>query len=330
MQSVDSSGQVPVWAGVGSESAGLGKARLTTAGRRGAFSGLQRGETIAGYLFILPNVLGFLVFSLVPIISAFGLTLTNWSLTAAPQFVGIKNFAELVNDPLFWKTIWNSVYYAVGAVPIGVFLAFWLALVLNRRMRGVVFFRTLFYLPQVTLTVAIAVVWSWIYHPQAGLTNYLLSFFGIVGPGWLTSVTWAMPAVIIMANWHGIGGAMLIFLAGLQGIPEEYYEAAMIDGANWLQRIRYITVPLLSPTTFFVLVTSFIGALQAFDTFYIMTQGGPAFATTTIVYYIFLNAFTFFKMGYGATLAAILFLVILVITLIQWRLARTWVYGFEI
>jgi multiple sugar transport system permease protein len=303
--------------------------RLVRPHRPGPFSDLRRGETVAGYLFILPNLVGFLVFSLCPIVAAFVLTLTEWNLAAAPQFVGLTNFERLVDDPLFWKTAWNSVLYTVGAVPIGVCLAFWLALLLNRRMRGVVFFRTVFYLPHVTLTVAIAMVWAWIYHPQVGLINYLLSLVGIVGPSWLTSTTWAMPAIIVMSNWMGIGGAMLIFLAGLQGIPEEYYEAAMIDGANPLQRVRHITVPLLSPTTFFILVTSAIGAMQAFDQFYVMTQGGPAFATTTAVMYIFLNAFQFFKMGYGAAAAAALFLAILAITLVQWRLARSWVYGFD-
>ena len=220
--------------------------------------------------------------------------------------------------------------YTLGAVPIGVFIAFWLALLLNRKMRGVVFFRTVFFLPYVTLTVAIAIVWAWIYHPELGLVNYLLGFVGIDGPRWLQSTTWAMPAIIIMSNWKGIGYAMLIFLAGLQAIPQDLQEAATIDGASAFQRLRHITVPLLAPTTFFILVTSFIAAMQAFDQFYVMTQGGPAYATTTLVMYIFQNGFEWFQMGYAATVAVVLFASIFAITALQWRFARSWAYGHEI
>jgi multiple sugar transport system permease protein len=296
---------------------------------RRAFTGLQREETVAGYLFLLPNFLGFLFFSLVPIGFAFYITLTDWKLSAAPEFIGLANFATLWNDPLFWKTLLNSAYYTFVAVPTGVFIAFWLAILMNRKMRGVLLLRTIYFLPQITLTVAAAVVWTWIYHPELGLLNYLLGLIGIDGPNWLTNTKWAMPAVIIMGNWHGIGFAMLVLLAGLQGIPQEYYDAAEIDGANAGQVLRYVTVPLLTPTIFFVVITSLIGAFQGFDIFYVLANGGPAKATTTLVLYVYQNGFTFFKMGYGAALAAVLFLCILVITLIQWRLAKSWVYGFE-
>ncbi|RIK36588.1 MAG: sugar ABC transporter permease [Chloroflexi bacterium] len=296
---------------------------------RDSFTGLRREETIAGYLFILPNFLGFLAFSLLPIGFALYITFTDWSLARPPVFIGLENFRTLFNDPLFWKTLWNTAYYTFVAVPTGVFIAFWLAILMNRKMRGVLFFRTVYFLPQITLTVAAAIVWSWLYHPELGLFNYLLGLIGVEGPRWLQSTAWAMPAIIIMGNWHGIGFAMLILLAGLQGIPEEYYEAAEIDGANGWQRLRFVTIPLLTPTIFFVVVTSLIGAFQGFDQFYVMTNGGPAKATTTLVLYIFQNGFTFFKMGYGAALAFMLFLCILVITLVQWRLADRWVYGFQ-
>jgi multiple sugar transport system permease protein len=296
---------------------------------RRAFTGLQREETLAGYLFLLPNLLGFLFFSLFPIAFAFYITLTNWSLSKPPEFVGLSNFVTLWNDELFWKTLGNSAYYTFVAVPTGVFIAFWLAILMNRKMRGVLFLRTIYFLPQITLTVAAAVVWTWIYHPELGLFNYLLGLIGIEGPNWLTSTKWAMPAVIIMGNWQGIGFAMLVLLAGLQGIPQEYYDAAEIDGANARQVLRYVTVPLLTPTIFFVVVTSLIGAFQGFDIFYIMANGGPAKATTTLVLYVYQNGFTFFKMGYGAALAAVLFLLILTITLVQWRLAKSWVFGFD-
>ncbi len=165
--------------------------------RAGAFSGLRREETIAGYLFLLPNLIGFLIFSLIPIVATFGLTLTNWDLIGERTFVGLENYQKLVADELFWKTARNTVTYTLGAVPIGVFIAFWLALLLNRKMRGVVFFRTVFFLPYVTLTVAIAIVWAWNYHPELGLVNYLLGLVGIDGPRWLQSTTWAMPAIIM-------------------------------------------------------------------------------------------------------------------------------------
>jgi multiple sugar transport system permease protein len=177
--------------------------------------------------------------------------------------------------------------------------------------------------------VAAAIVWAWIYHPELGLINYLLSLTGIQGPNWLFNSKWAMPSIIIMSNWHGIGYAMLIFLAGLQGIPSELYEAATVDGASSWQQLRHITVPMLSPATFFVLVTSLISAFQGFDQFYVMTNGGPAFATTTLVLHIFKNGFLYFKMGYATSMASILFLCILTITLVQWRVAKSWVFGFD-
>ena len=293
-----------------------------------AFTGLRRDETIAGYAFLLPNLVGFVVFMLFPILFAFYIMLTDWSLTKTPQFIGLQNFDTMVNDRLFWKTLGNSFYYTFVAVPTGIFIAFWLALALNRKMRGIIFFRTIYFLPQITLTVAAATIWRWIYQPELGLINYMLGLIGIDGPNWIHDTRWAMPAVIIMSNWQGIGFAMLILLAGLQGIPEEYYEAASIDGASGRQRMRYVTLPMLSPAIFFVVVTSLINAFQSFDQFFILTQGGPAHSTTPLTLYIFQNAFSFFKMGYGAALAAVLFVIILIITLVQWQLARRWVFGF--
>jgi len=298
-------------------------------GLRRAFTGLQREETITGYLFILPNFVGFCAFTLFPIVFAFAMTFTDWDLSKSRSFIGLGNYAHLVGDRLFWKTLGNSMYYTFVAVPTGVFVAFWLALLMNRKMKGVILFRTLYFLPQITLVVATALVWNWIYHPELGLLNYVLRRIGLPGQNWLHSTTWAMPAVIVMSNWQGIAPAILILLAGLQGIPQEFYEAAEIDGASALGKLFYVTIPLLSPTIFFVVVTSLIGALQAFSQFFIMTQGGPAYATTPLVLYIFQNAFEFFNMGYGATLATVLFVVILIITIIQWKVANTWVYGFE-
>lgn len=299
--------------------------------RDSAFHGLRRAETIAGYLFVLANLLGFLLFNALPIVAAFALSATAWDLstTTGPQWVGLQNFGQIWQDDLALKTLRNTFYYSFAAVPSGVFVAFCLALLLNRKIPGRLFFRFVYFVPYITLSVAIAIVWKWLYHPDLGLFNYLLAFVGIKGPNWLFSTTWAMPAVIILSNWRGIGYAMLIFLAGLQGIPEEYYEAATIDGATSGQKLRHITLPLLSPTTFFVLVTSFIGAFQGFDQFYLLTNGGPAFSTTTLVLYIYNNGFGYFKMGYAAALAVALFVIILIITLIQWRVSKNWVYGAE-
>ena len=296
---------------------------------RRAFTGLRRGETIAGYLFLAPNFIGFIIFMLFPIMFAFYIMLTDWSLAKPPEFVGLKNFDTMVKDRIFWKSLGNSFYYTFVAVPTGIFIAFWLALALNRKMRGIIFFRTVYFLPQITLTVAAATIWRWMYQPEVGLVNYILGLFGIDGPNWIHHTAWAMPAVIIMSNWQGIGLAMLILLAGLQGIPEEYYEAASIDGASSLQRMRFVTLPMLSPALFFVVVTSLISAFQSFDQFLVLTNGGPADATTPLTLYIYNSAFRFLKMGYGAALAAVLFVIILVITIVQWQLARRWVFGFD-
>ncbi|MEQ7007084.1 sugar ABC transporter permease [Actinopolymorpha sp. B17G11] len=287
----------------------------------------KRREALAGYLFLAPNAAGFLVFSLIPIGMAFVLTFTEWGLVGPQRFVGIDNYTAALQDPLFWKAVRNTVYFSVGTVPIAVVIAFFLALLLNRAVRGLVVFRTAVFLPYVTLTVAIATVWMWIYNPDVGILNYLLSLVGIDGPNWLADATWAMPALVLMSNWRGIGYPTLIFLAALQTIPQDYFDAAKVDGANWFQRVRYVIVPMVSPATFFIFVTSFIGTMQAFDQFYIMTKGGPAFSTTTIVYYVYQNAFAFSKMGYASTLAFFLFCLIFVVTAMQWRMGRRWVHG---
>jgi multiple sugar transport system permease protein len=299
------------------------------AGFKHAFTGLRRDETIAGYLFILPNFIGFAAFTVFPIMFAFYMAFMNWDLSKPPEFIGLGNFAALGQDDLFWKSLGNSIYYTLGAVPIGIATAFFLAIMLNQKIKGVILFRTLYFLPQITLVVASAIVWNWIYQPDFGLLNYLLGLVGIDGPRWIYSSTWAMPAMIIYCNWMGVPPSALILLSGLQGIPGELYEAAEIDGADERDKLRYITFPLMTPTLFFVMIISFIGAMQTFSQFYILTKGGPAFATTPIVMYIYNNAFAYFKLGYASTIALVLFAILLVITLIQWRVANRWVYGFS-
>jgi multiple sugar transport system permease protein len=282
---------------------------------------IKEREAFAGFLFLSPNFFGFLLFNLIPIVACVILSFCRWDLSMSPSFIGVKNYSAIVTDRLFWQYLLNTIYYTVLVVPATMVVGFILAYLLNRKIRGIIFFRTVYFLPSVTLIVAVAVIWSWIYNADFGLFNYVLGLIGIQGPNWLQSKTWAMPAIIIMGIWKSSGYAMLIYLAGLQSIPAEYYEASEVDGANWFQQVRYITIPLIYPTTFFILVTSTIGAIQGFDQFYVMTRGGPAGATTTLVYYIFENAFEWFKMGYASTAAIILFIIIMSITLIQWRYA---------
>ena len=290
------------------------------------YNNMLDNQTYTGYLFIAPNLILYLIFFVVPFISTLLLSFTKCDLFSAPKFTGLTNYIHLFQDDLFIKTLGNTFYYSFVAVFSAVFVAFWIALLLNRKMRGVVFFRTIFFLPYVSLMVAVAIVWNWMYNADYGLFNYILGLVGIDGPNWLNSATWAMPAIIIFSNWGGIGFPILIYLAAFQGIPDELYEAANIDGANWWQKIRYITIPMSSTATFFALTVSLIGAFQAFDQFYILTKGGPAYSTTTLAFYIYENAFGWFKMGYASTIAVVLFIVIMIITIIQWKIRNRWVF----
>lgn len=241
-------------------------------------------------VLLSPNLLGFLVFILGPVIASFCLSFTKWDLLTQIEWIGLRNYQKLFSDQVFWRALWNTVYYTIGTVPVGIAISLFLAIALNQRIRGIKLFRAVYFLPVISSTVAVAVVWQWWYNPEFGLINYLLYLVGIEGPKWLTSITWAMPAVIIMSIWKNLGFNMLLFLAGLQGIPEVYYEAARIDGANWWQQFVKITLPLLSPTTLFVTVMSLINSFQVFDQVYIMTAGGPARSTSVLVHYLYQNA----------------------------------------
>jgi multiple sugar transport system permease protein len=287
---------------------------------------LRRTEALWAFAFLAPDFVGFLTFTLVPVVASLALSFVSWNLIRSPRWVGFENYATAFGDPLFWKVTFNTVYYTVGSVPTGVALSLGLAVILNQKLRGVALLRTLYFLPVVSSTVAVALVWRWLYEPDFGVINYALSWFGVSPIGWLTTTEWAMPAVILMSIWKGIGYNMVIFLAGLQGIPRHLYEAAAVDGATAWQRFWHITVPLLSPTTFFVTVIAVIGSFQVFSQVYIMTSGGPAESTSTIVYYIYQKGFQEFDMGYASALAWLLFAVIFVFTLVQFRLQREWVY----
>lgn len=296
------------------------------AGRRS--SPLARREALAAYLFLLPNLVGVLLFTAFAIVASAAISVTDWDLLSPPAFVGLANYRALLTaDPLFRTVVANTAYFTAVSVPAAIALALLLALAMNQAIRGIPLFRTLYFLPVVTATVVVALVWRWFFNPDFGILNFLLYRLGVdQPPTWLASRQWAMPAVIIVAVWKQVGYNMVIFIAGLQAIPTNLYEAAAVDGADRWQRFRHITLPLLTPTTFFVLVVSIIGSLQVFDAVLVLTDGGPANATRTIVFHIWEQAFVFLEMGYAAAVAWILFLLIFLFTLLQWKLQDRWVH----
>ncbi len=275
--------------------------------------------------FLGPSLLGLTVFTVLPILASAGLTLFEWDLLTPLRFVGIGNFARLATDQNLWAALGHTLQFIVGYIPTVSVLALAVAIALNRPGRSVLFFRTAFFLPVVSAWVAVALIWKWLLNPRFGLLNYLLGLVGIPGPAWLFDPNWAMPAVILTSVWKDIGFVMVMFLAGLQNIPSEYYEAASLDGASGWQRFLYITLPLLSPTTFFVLVISLINSFQVFDQVWIMTGGGPAGATSVLVEQIVKHAFSYSRLGYAATIAWALFVLVFSATLIQSRMQRQWV-----
>jgi multiple sugar transport system permease protein len=289
--------------------------------------GIRRQEEVTAWLFILPVALGILLFQLYPVVYSLYISMTEFGFVKAPRWVGVSNYVELFTaDRYFWTALRNSAVYAVGTVVPGLALALVFAVLLNQDIRGRFVYRSIFFVPVVATTVSIAILWSWIYEPSFGILNYLLRLVGIAGPSWLGSSQWAMPAIIVMAIWHGLGFNIVIFLAGLQSISRDYYEAAAIDGAGPVQKFRHVTLPLLSPVTFFALVLAVINALQVFTVPFVMTQGGPANATTTVVLYLYNQAFQFEHMGLASAIAYCLFVVIVALTFVNFRLQRIWVF----
>jgi len=283
-------------------------------------------EGLAAGLFLLPNLIGFLIFTAIPVGAAFVLAFYDYDLLLGASWAGLENFREMfTTDEVFRAALFNTVYFTAVSVPLSVVLGLATAMLVNQALRGIVIFRSIFLLPYVTVTVALSLVWKWIYLPDIGLINSVLGVFGIDGPPWLTSGTWAMPALILMSVWKGFGYNMVIFLAGLQGIPDHLYDAAKVDGATAWRRFLNVTLPLLSPTTFFVVVISVISSFQVFDQALIMTNGGPGTATTTLVLYIYQKGFQSFDMGYAAAVALVLFAAIFVFTVIQFMFQRRWV-----
>ncbi len=287
---------------------------------------MKRKEYAWAYLFVSAPILGFLLFAFVPLSYSVYVSFTEYSGYQPPVFTGTSNYAKLaLNDELFWKTMFNTFYSALS-IPIGMALALFIATALNQKVRGIRFFRTMFFLPTISSVIALTLLWKWIFNDSYGLLNYLLELIGIQGPAWLSSEKWAMPAMIIQGVWAGLGINMVLYLAALQGVPKSFHEAAEIDGASRWQRFVRITIPCISPTTLYILITSIIGALQDFPRFQIMTEGGPNYSTTTIVYYLFQNAFRYMSMGYASAMAWVLGLLILAITLLNFWLSKRWVH----
>lgn len=278
-------------------------------------------------IFLAPTILGLVALSAGPIVASFGLSLTDWDLLSAPTFVGLDNFVRLFSDDRFLLALRNTAFFTLTSVPMGLTLGLGLALALDQRIRGIAVIRTAYFLPVVTSTAAIALVWLWIYSPQGGLLNELLGVFGIPPQKWVTDPFWAMPSIVVMSVWQGLGITVIILLAGLQGIPSEYYDAAAVDGAGRWTRFRHVTLPLLTPTLFFTGILAFIGAFQVFDQVYILARPGePTKATITIVYFIYQNGFEHFRMGYAAAASWILFCIVAVLTILYFRSQRRWVH----
>ncbi|WP_099354772.1 carbohydrate ABC transporter permease [Fredinandcohnia onubensis] len=277
---------------------------------------------IAPYIFIAPNVLLFLVFMIIPIIFTFYISFHDWGILGAPIFIGFENFVKLFSDKVFWTSLSNTVYYTAATVPLSAAFGLLGAILLNRKIPLRPIFRTIFFAPVVVSMTAAGLIWTWMFNPHYGLFNEILSYFGIGSVDWLTSTTWAMPAIIITTLWLRIGYCLVIYLAGLQAVPDSLYEAAVMDGANDWQKFWSITLPMIKPTTVFIIVMEVIHGFMVFDLIYTMTNGGPGFSTTVIVQYIYQKAFVEGDMGYASAIGTVFFLMIMVLTAIQLRIGR--------
>lgn len=291
---------------------------------------MARRRALWGLALVAPNTLGLLFFFGIPVLSTFLTSLNEWNLLRPPVYIGLANFERLIVDPRFWQAVGNSFKLLAMVVPIGIVLALGVALLLNEKLPARAFWRTIYFLPVVTSTVAASAVWTWIFQPRYGLLGNILEPFGLRDVAWLTRPELVLIPVAVVTIWQRLGFDMVLFLSGLQSIPRILYEAALIDGANRWQRFRHITLPMLSPTTFLVAVLSVISAFQIFDQVYIMTartaRGGVNGSATTLTYYLYDSAFGRYEYGYSSAIALALFLIILVITLVQLRLQRRWVY----
>lgn len=277
------------------------------------------GKQIVPYSFLLPSFIILIIFGFIPFVQGIYYAFTAYPLLKGPQFIGLANFTRLVQDPVFHKSLFNTFYYIAATIPPRLVIGLLLALILNRSIRGQTLFRAVFYFPVIAPMVTVSMLWRWLFNTHLGLINQALQAIGLPVIPWLTSTQWAMPAIIIMSIWKVAGWNMVIFLAGLQGIPKDIYEAGAVDGTNTWTEFRFLTLPLLRPTILLALVLSTIAASQIFDQVYVMTGGGPGYATMTLVQQIYRAAFQTFEMGYGAAIAVVLLIIILVLTFVQFK-----------
>jgi multiple sugar transport system permease protein len=283
-----------------------------------SFRSIGKSDGFSAFLFLSPTLIVFSTFILFPVFFSFYLSFQKWNMfSTETSFVGLDNYLRLLQNPEFWQVLKNTAIYTLGTVPLNMAMSLVVAYVLNKKIIGKKFLRTAFFAPVIISPVAAAVIWRWIYDPNFGLMNYTIGVFGINAINWLNSPTAAMFALIVMGVWKTFGINMVLFSAGLQGIPEQYYEAAEIDGASRWSKFWNITIPLLTPTTFFILVMSMISSFQVFDIVYVLTQGGPLGSTKVLVFYVYEQAFQFFEMGYASAISYILFALLFVLTMIQ-------------
>lgn len=284
--------------------------------------GKLRDDSRYAWVMLLPNIVGFLMFMLIPVVATFVLSFMQYDMLTPAKFVGFKNYIDMFHDSIVWQVTGNTILYTILTVPVGMCVSLILAVMLDQKIAFRRFYRAAFFLPAITSMVVVAIVWQWIYNPDYGILNYFLSIFGIQGPKWLLDTKTALISIAIVGIWKNAGYNMLIFLSGLQGISTSYYEAAELDGAGKLQQFWYITVPMLKPTTFFIFIMSVISSFQVFDQVMLMTKGGPGRATSVLVHYLYQNAFTYFKLGYACAIAYLLFFIIMVITIFNMRMEK--------
>lgn len=278
-----------------------------------------------GLLFISPWVLGFLVFTLFPFLATLYYSFTSYNIVSAPKWIGLGNYTHLFHDHLFWLSLWNTGFYTVLEVPLSTVVAILLAMLLNKKVRGLSLYRTAFYLPTVVPIVAGSIVWLWLFNPSFGIVNEALSTLHITGPGWMFSVAWAKPSFVLLGIW-AVGAPMVIYLAALQGVPAEMYEVAALEGAGPWQRTWHVTLPMISPAIVFNSILGLVAALQYFTQAYVMTQGGPDNATLFYSLYLYDQAFSYLHLGYASAMAWLLFIVVVIITIVFFWLSNKWVY----
>ncbi len=282
-------------------------------------------QALSFFAFASPWIIGFICLTLIPICASLILSLTEWDILTPPKWIGMQNYIEIFNDPLFYKSLKITITYAVFSVPLNVIFSLFIALLLNSDIKNINLYRTIYYLPAVVSGVVVSLLWAWMFNPEFGLINNLLLKVGISGPKWIYDERWVMSSLIIMSLW-GIGGGIILYLSGLQSIPSELYEAAKIDGANWSDKLIHITLPSMSPILLFTTLTGIIGAMQTFTQAYVMTSGGPNNSSLFFAFYIYNHAFTWHKMGKACALAWILFIIIFMLSIIVLKISSKMVY----